>query len=127
MSENIPKLSVKFIAGVLLAIIGLFLLLKNITVSYAFGFNTSLYRVGGMNLTSGFILVPFLIGVIMLFANPKNIFGWLLTFGSIALLIIGVITSINFTMVGMSALDIIIILGLLGAGIGLIFSSFRFF
>ncbi len=114
----------KFVIGLSCTIGGLFLLLKNMIVQYNFGWNSN-FRYGQVSLTSGYLLLPFIIGVGMIFYNGKNPLGWLLMIGSIMLLIIGVITSINFTMAGMSAFDIILILALLGAGLGLLLSSIR--
>jgi hypothetical protein len=115
----------KFFGGVALFIIGLYLLLKNIYVQYNFGFNSPIYRSFGVNVTSGMLLIPFMIGVVLLFWNFRNIVGWLLAGGSIALLIIGVITSIQFTLAGMSAFDILIILTCIASGLGLFLSSFK--
>ena len=124
-TENKMKANIKFIGGIAMFIGGMFLLLKNLYVQYNFGWQTPFYRVGGMGINSGMILIPFLIGVGMLFFNSKSIVAWLLTVGSLALLILGVITSINFTLAGMSAFDILIILALIAGGIGIFLSSFR--
>jgi hypothetical protein len=115
----------KFFLGIALFIIGMYLLLKNIYVQYNFGFSANLYRWGAVNVNSGMLLLPFMLGVGFLFYNHKNLIGWLLAIGSLALLIIGIITSINFTLAGMSALDILIIISCIASGLGLFFSSFR--
>jgi hypothetical protein len=115
----------KFFIGIALFIIGLYLLLKNIYVQYNFGLAIPLYRPGGVGITSGMLLLPFMIGVIIVFFNFKNLLGWILAIGSIALLIVGIITSVHFTLAGMSAFDLIIILSCMAAGIGLILGSFK--
>jgi hypothetical protein len=114
----------KYFLGLGMFICGIYLLLKNIYVQSNF-FNTAFYHLGGMPVTSGLILIPFVIGVGMLFFNSKNYLGWILALGSVLLLIIGVVTSIQFTMAGMSAFDIILILVLVAGGLGLFLSSFR--
>lgn len=117
--------NMKFIGGIVMFIGGMFLLLKNLYVQYNFGWGTPMYRVGGMGINSGMILIPFLIGIGMLFFNSKNVWGWILAIGSLVLLILGVITSIQFTLAGMSAFDVLIILVLIAGGIGIFLSSFR--
>jgi uncharacterized protein len=114
-----------FFLGIALFIVGMYLLLKNIYVQQTFNFYSPFFRVGGAQFTSGMILIPFMIGVGILFFNYKSWIGMLLAAGSLILLIIGVITSIQFTMAGMSAFDIIIIISCIAGGLGLFFSSFR--
>jgi uncharacterized protein len=115
----------KFFLGILLFVIGVYLLLKNIYVQQTFGFYSPFFRVGGTQFTSGMILIPFMIGVGILFFNYKSWIGWILGIGSLVLLMIGVITSIQFTLAGMTAFDIIIILACIAGGLGLFLNSFR--
>jgi hypothetical protein len=115
----------KFFLGIAMFVAGMYLLLKNIYVQHSFGFGSSFFNVGGLSVTSGMILIPFIIGVAVLFFNAKNLLGWILTIGSVVLLIVGVISSIHFTLAGMSAFDILMILVLVAGGLGLFLSSFR--
>jgi hypothetical protein len=115
----------KFFLGIAMFVAGMYLLLKNIYVQNSFGFGSPFFNVGGLSVTSGMILIPFIIGVAMLFFNSKNILGWVLAIGSIVLLVVGVISSIHFTLAGMSAFDILMILVLVAGGLGLFLSSFR--
>jgi uncharacterized protein len=115
----------KFLLGIALFIVGMYLLLKNIYVQYNFGFSSQLYRWGGISVNSGMLLLPFMLGLGMIFYNSKKNTGWILAVGSISLLMIGIITSINFTLAGMSALDILIILTCIAGGLGLFLSSLR--
>jgi hypothetical protein len=115
----------KFFIGIAMFVAGMYLLLKNIYVQHSFGFGSQFFNVGGLSVTSGMILIPFIIGVAVLFFNSKNILGWILAIGSVVLLIVGVISSIHFTLAGMSAFDILMILVLVAGGLGLFLSSFR--
>jgi hypothetical protein len=115
----------RFILGITLFVVGIYLLLKNIYVQNNFGFNNAMYNMAGFSVTSGMLLIPFVIGVAMLFFNYKNIIGWVLAFGSVGLIIVGVITSIHFTLAGMTAFDILLILVMVAGGLGLFLSSFR--
>lgn len=109
----------RFFIGLIMFIGGGYLLLDAIQVNYG-GF-----YVGRFQLTSGIILIPFMIGVGMLFFNSSNYIGWLLAIASIVLLIFGVISSTHFSLRPMSAFELILILTLLVGGLGLFFSSFR--
>jgi uncharacterized protein len=115
----------RFFLGIALFVAGMYLLLKNIYVQHSFGFGSSFYSLGGFSITSGMLLIPFVIGVGMLFFNYKSLVGWLLAAGALLALIVGVITSITFTLAGMSAFDILMILVLVAGGLGLFLSSFR--
>lgn len=115
----------RFFLGIAMFIAGMYLLLKNIYVQHSFGFGSAFYTMGGFSITSGMLLIPFIIGVGMLFFNYKNMIGWILTIGALIALIVGVIGSIHFTLAGMSAFDILVILVLIAGGLGLFLSSFR--
>lgn len=114
-----------FFIGLLMMCGGFYMLLKAIKVTSSFGFSHSLYSAGGMSLTSGMIMIPFIFGVGLMFYNAKNILGWILTFGSLVGLIFGVISSINFRFTHMSAFDLIVILVLSVGGLGIFLRSLK--
>ena len=114
-----------FFIGLIMMSGGFYMLLKAIKVTSSFGLSQSLYNVSGMNLTSGMIMIPFMFGVGLMFYNAKNIFGWILTFGSLVGLIFGVISSINFRFSHMSAFDLIVILVLSVGGLGIFLRSLK--
>jgi hypothetical protein len=119
----------QFFIGVIMMCGGFYLLLNAISVSSSFGMGTRLYGFSAwganVNLTSGMIMVPFMFGVGLIFYNGKNILGWLLTLGSIAGLIFGVIASVRFSFKAMSAFDLIVILILAVGGLGLFLRSLK--
>ncbi|WP_434931330.1 hypothetical protein ACRWQM_03910 [Shewanella sp. HL-SH5] len=114
-----------FFIGLIMMSGGFYMLLKAIKVTSSFGLSQSLYNVSGMNFTSGMIMIPFMFGVGLMFYNAKNIFGWILTFGSLVGLIFGVISSINFRFSHMSAFDLIVILVLSVGGLGIFLRSLK--
>lgn len=114
-----------FFIGLAMMIAGGYLLLRGIMVRPQFGLGNQMYAIGGFPVTTGMVLVPFIFGVGMIFYNSRNWIGWLLAGGSIIALVAGVIASINFTLVGMSAFDLLMILVLLVGGIGLFLRSLR--
>jgi len=119
----------QFFIGFIMMCGGFYLLLNSISVTSNFGFGMQMYSLsafgGRFGITSGMIMFPFMFGVGMIFYNAKNIFGWLLTIGSIAALIFGVIASIRFRFSAMSAFDLIMILVLTVGGIGFFLRSLK--
>lgn len=89
------------------------------------GFGGALFRIGGFGLTGGMILIPFIIGVGIVFYDSRLWYGWLLGGASLLALIVGAIASVRFSFAGMSAFDLIVILVLLFGGIGLVLRSVR--
>ena len=114
-----------FAIGIIMMCSGFYMLLNAIVIRARFGFGQSLYSMGGFNVTTGMIMIPFIFGIGLIFYNSKNMFGWLLTIGSVVSLIFGVISNIHFSMQRMSAFDLIVILVLAFGGLGLFLRSLR--
>jgi len=117
-----------FFIGLIMMCAGFYMLLNAITVTTNFGMSSRLYSfnaLGGFSVTSGTIMIPFIFGVGLIFYNAKNIFGWVLTVGSITALIFGVISSVRFTMSTMSSFDLIVILVLAVGGLGIFLRSLK--
>ncbi|WP_394135775.1 hypothetical protein [Shewanella algae] len=119
----------QFFIGLIMMCGGGYMLLNAIRVSSSFGLGTRLYGVPAFGrqwgITGGMILVPFILGVGMIFYNGKNILGWLLAIGSITAMIFGVISTIHFSLRSMSSFDLLVILVLLTGGIGLFLRSLK--
>ncbi len=118
-----------FFIGLVMMIAGGYLFLNNIHVGHNFarGFSTPLFHIGALGVTSGYVLFPFIFGVGMVFYNSRNFLGWLLTFGSLIMLGAGVIASVQFRFVRMTAFELIMILILLIGGLGMFLRSLRNF
>ncbi|MBX2839180.1 MAG: hypothetical protein KTR35_20155 [Gammaproteobacteria bacterium] len=114
-----------FFVGVTMMIVGFYLLLSSIIVNTQFGFGMRMYGIGGFGITSGMILIPFIAGVIMIFYNSRNYFGWFLAIGSIIALIAGVIVNTQFSFRRMTAFELIAILVLCFGGVGFFLRSLR--
>ena len=114
-----------FFIGIVMMIAVGYLLLRGIMVRPQFGLGNAMYSIGGFPVTTGLVLVPFAFGVGMIFYNSRNWIGWLLAGGSVVALVVGVIASINFMLVRMSAFDLLVIIILLVGGIGLFLRSLR--
>lgn len=114
-----------FLIGLIMMIAGGYLLLSSIIVRPQLGLGSQMFAIGGFPVTTGLVLVPFIFGVGMIFYNSRNWLGWLLAGGAIVALVAGVIASINFTFVRMSAFDLLVILVLFVGGVGLFLRSLR--
>ncbi|MCU0434959.1 MAG: hypothetical protein MUC87_15995 [Bacteroidia bacterium] len=115
----------QFFLGLAMFIAGGYLLLNSIIVTNDFSFGYGLFRVGSFSVTSGMILIPFMIGVGMIFYNSKNILAWILAAGSLVCMVVGVIVSTRFVFRHMTAFELIMILILLVGGAGLFLRSLR--
>lgn len=114
----------RFFMGFIMFVGGLYLMLNSIRVDIGFFHNRySLFDVGGYGVTSGSIMIVFMLGVGMLFFNARNPLAWLVTVGSLVALIFGVIANTHFSLQHMSAFDLIVIIVLLCGGLGLLLSS----
>jgi len=116
---------VAFLLGFAMMSGGGYLLLQSIQVTHGFSFGYGLYRFGAFSLTSGMILIPQIFGIGMIFWNSRNIFGWLLSGGSLIALIFGVLASLQFRIRTMPLFELLIILILLVGGIALFLKSLR--
>ncbi len=119
----------RFIIGVIMMCTGFYMLLQSIIVTTGFGLGMHLFGISffgtSMGITSGMVMVPFIFGIGMIFYNAKNYFGWLLSVGSLAAMIFGVIASTHFVLRTMTAYEFITILVLGFGGLGLFLSSLR--
>lgn len=115
----------RFLLGLAMLIGGGYLFFNSIQVHTAWGWNRAMFNVGGIGLTSGMVLIPFIFGVGMIFYNSKNPIGWVLSLGSLVALTFGVIASIQFRMMRMTSFELITILVLFVGGAGLFLSSLR--
>lgn len=114
-----------FLIGLVMMMAGFYLLLSSIVIRSSFGFGMRLYGIGGIGITSGMLMIPFIAGVIFIFYNRKNYAGWLLCVGSLVALIVGVLARSQFQFASMSAFDLILILVLSFGGLGLFLRSLK--
>ncbi|PRC94997.1 hypothetical protein [Solimicrobium silvestre] len=119
----------QFFIGLFMMCGGFYMLLNDVIVQSSFGMGMGLYGFAAMggyySITSGMIMIPFILGVGMIFYNIKNLLGWLLAIGSLAALLFGVISSIHFSLRSMSLFDLIVILVLAVGGLGLFLRSLQ--
>jgi hypothetical protein len=107
----------EFFMGLLLAGIGAYLLLNQVHVQ------TSFFNFGAHSF--GISLIPMLLGVGVLFFNGKSVIGWVLAVGGFLFIIVGVVANMDIYFQRTTLFNTLVMLGLLAAGLGLIFRSLR--
>lgn len=115
----------RFFIGLVMMIGGGYLFFDSIKITTPFTFGYAIFSWGAFRFTTGMVFIPFIFGIGLIFYNAKNILGWVLTASTLVMLGFGVISNIHFIMRGMSAFDLMIILGLFIGGLGLFLSSLR--
>jgi hypothetical protein len=118
-----------FFTGIVMMCVGFYLLLQSIHVSQTFTLGASLFHLsafgGTTGITGGMILLPLIFGIGMIFYNSRNGLGWILALGSLAALVFGVLTGLQFSLRSMSLFDLLTILVLSVGGLGLFLGSLR--
>ena len=110
-----------FLLGLALAVGGAYLLLQQVDVHGGY------WQVGGWGrgTTFGLTLIPLLLGVGILFYDGGSIAGWLLTGGGALILLLGIIANMQIHFRPTTLYNTLLMLGMLVAGLGLIFRSLR--
>ncbi|MGN0394987.1 MAG: hypothetical protein ACI4EF_06460 [Coprococcus sp.] len=107
-----------FVAGLVMLVAGLFILSQRVIV-YSSLFSGGGLRLGGLNVTAGLIIVPFIIGVVWMFMTG-SFASKVFTSLSVLVIIIAIIMSTNFHLNSMTMFDWILILVLIFGGLGFI-------
>ena len=108
----------QFLLGFALAVAGGWLLTNQVVVS---GGSWSLWGYSSF----GMSLVPFVLGIALLFFNGRSVIGWLLLIAGLVIIIAGVLVNLHVYFVATSLFNTLLILVLLFGGIGLIARSLR--
>lgn len=106
----------ELIIGIALLGAGLFMLSKRVMVHT--GWYT--WRIGSFSLSSGTVVIPLIIGIIWYFYNPKSIISKVIIGLGALFIVLSVIMSVSINFVATSMYDYILILGMIGAGFGLL-------
>lgn len=112
-----------FLIGLAMMIAGFYLLFNAIVINTRFGLGMQLYAIGGVGITSGLLMIPFIAGIVTVFFNARNPIGWLLAAGALIALIVGVLANAQFSVRAMTAFDLILIVVLAFGGLGLFLRS----
>lgn len=109
-----------FLIGSIMAIVGGYLLLNQVTVRSGFWriFNYSAF---------GITLIPFLFGIGFLFYNSKSLVGWILTVGGLLIIFTGILANLEIYFRPTSLWNTLTMLVLLVGGSALVFRSLHSF
>jgi hypothetical protein len=107
-----------FLLGLVMVVIGGYLLLNQVVVHSGF------WALFSFN-SFGIALLPFLFGVAILFYNGRSIIGWILTAGGFLIILAGIIANLHIYFMPTSLFNTLIMLVLLVGGIGLIVRSLQ--
>jgi hypothetical protein len=111
------------LVGLLMLAGGGYLLMQNIVVG-SFGlFGYPLYNAWGMQLTSGYALIPLIFGIGTLFYGLRML-GWTLIIASAAAIFFGVLAEMRITFRTMSLFELVVILTLVAGGAGLLLRAY---
>jgi uncharacterized protein len=108
----------QFLLGFAFAVAGGWLLMNQVVVS---GGNWAIW---GYN-SFGLSLLPFILGVGMLFFDGRSVLGWLLVIAGLVIIFAGVIVNLRVYFLSTSLFNTLLMLVLLFGGIGLIARSLR--
>ncbi len=109
MGNNNDSL-LKFLAGLALMSVGLFLFLNKVHVGSAGIFGWGMIRIGSFGFPSGLVVVPFIIGIIWAFGSGASTPSLIFTGISILLIIAAVIMTSSFWLDRMTMFDWLLIL-----------------
>ena len=108
----------QFLLGFALAVAGGWLLANQVVVS------GGSWMLWGYN-SFGVSLIPFVLGVALLFFNGRSVVGWLLLIAGLVIIVAGVLVNLRVYFVATSLFNTLLMLVLLFGGIGLIARSLR--
>lgn len=118
-----------FFIGLIMMCTGFYMLLNAISVTSSFNFSSRLFGFAAMGnnvgITGGMIMIPFIFGIGFIFYDSKKLIGWILSVGSLAALVFGVVASVKFSMRSMSAFELVVIFVLAIGGLGLFLRSLK--
>jgi hypothetical protein len=119
-----------FFAGLVLAAAGLWFFLSNVhVVTNPFGmvsglFSQGLFGGGNAAASTGIVFAPIFIGLVLLFYDARWKWGWALFYVGLALIVIEILSRIQFLM-NIRTSSLLLMLGMVAAGIGMMLRSFR--
>lgn len=106
----------EFILGIIFLAVGLFMLSKRVIVSSGW----SIFSIGNFDLTTGTIVIPLMLGIILHFVYPKSFIPKLIISLSAIFIVVAIIMSVRLRFVPTSLFDYLLIIILIATGSGLL-------
>ena len=109
----------QFFIGMILLAVGLFMLSKRVMVHSSW----YTWRIGGIDFSSGTVVIPLIIGIIWYFCNPRSIASKIIITLGIIFIVVSIIMSVRINLIRTSLFEYILILGMSAAGAGLLLKT----
>lgn len=109
----------EFLGGAAMLSAGLYFFCNKVQVSSSF-FGGGYINIGGFNMSSGLAVVPFIIGIVILFANPDNFLGKLVTTLGMVVIIASIIATTQLRLPRLSLYEWLTYLVLIFGGFALV-------
>lgn len=107
----------QFVGGLAMLAVGLFIFSNKVIVHSGL-FGGSLY-IGGYNIMTGLVMVPFIIGIVWMFATGASFASKVYTGLTVLFIIAVIVLNTNISLMTMSLFDWVVILVLIFGGAGL--------
>lgn len=108
----------QFLGGLAMLVVGLYILSQKVMVYTSFfGYSMML---GRFSMNSGMIMIPFIIGIVWMFASGGSFLSKVFTGLGVLLIVVSLILSTNISLVHMTLYEWILILILIFGGAGLL-------
>jgi len=108
----------KFVLGLALTAAGLYLVFQQTMVASGY------WSWWGTN-TFGLTLIPLIFGLGLIFFDGKNVLGWLLSLVGLVVIVTGVVANLHVYFQTTSLYNLLIMLVMIAAGLGLMARSLR--
>jgi hypothetical protein len=108
----------QFFLGLGLAVVGAYLLTQQVSVQSGY------WTLGGWN-AFGLSLIPFILGIGLLFFDSKSTWGFLLLFAGVLIIAAGILLNLTIYFQPTSLFNTLMMLGMTAAGVGLVLRALK--
>lgn len=108
----------QFLGGLAMLAVGLFILSQKVMVTSTFFGIGMLF--GGFHISNGIVIIPFIIGIVWMFASDGSFVSKVFTGFSVLLIIVAIILTTNLRLVRITMFEWILILVLIFGGAGMV-------
>ncbi|SHO44695.1 hypothetical protein [Anaerocolumna xylanovorans] len=109
---------VEFIVGLAMLVVGLYLFTQRVSVSSNF-FSSGVYY-GSVSIPTGAVFIPFIVGIIMVFAKPESFVSKLVAGLGVLIILVSIIMSVHMRLETISLYEWILYLVSIFGGLGLL-------